>query len=170
VGESTIFNVDRCSGQSVLQSAVSDPVLGLTDHVDTHRLAGFDRLHYPEPPFRHDPDFLRSGIASTSTTGSLVADRGIGPSIGDILPTLESSSRGKISGERIAPPLNEKEPEMVPLLDKTSCAWAEEAERRYQELQRGEVTAQDSEEVFREARARLKQGALGMARLGESGS
>lgn len=59
---------------------------------------------------------------------------------------------------------------MVPLLDKTSCAWAEEAERRYQELQRGEVTAQDSEEVFREARARLKQGALGMARLGESGS
>ncbi len=34
--------------------------------------------------------------------------------------------------------------------------WAEEAERRYQELRRGEVAAEDSEEVFREARARLR--------------
>lgn len=34
--------------------------------------------------------------------------------------------------------------------------WAEEAERRYQEIQRGEVTLQDSEEVFREARARAR--------------
>lgn len=53
-------------------------------------------------------------------------------------------------------PLNEKQPETVPVLDETSRIWAEEAEHRYQELQRGEVTAQDSEEVFREARSRLK--------------
>ena len=56
----------------------------------------------------------------------------------------------------MTPPLKEKEPEPVHLPDETSRAWAEEAERRYQELQRGEVTAQDSEEVFREARARLR--------------
>ena len=38
----------------------------------------------------------------------------------------------------------------------TDRVWAEEAERRYQEIQRGEVIGQDSEEVFREARSRLK--------------
>lgn len=38
----------------------------------------------------------------------------------------------------------------------TDRVWAEEAERRYQALQRGEVIGQDSEEVFREARSRLK--------------
>lgn len=40
--------------------------------------------------------------------------------------------------------------------EETDRVWAEEAERRYQEIQRGEVIPQDSEEVFREARARLK--------------
>jgi hypothetical protein len=34
--------------------------------------------------------------------------------------------------------------------------WAEEAERRYQEIERGEVSAIPSEEVFREARSRLR--------------
>ena len=34
--------------------------------------------------------------------------------------------------------------------------WAEEAERRYQEIYRGDVEAQDSDDVFREARARRK--------------
>ena len=34
--------------------------------------------------------------------------------------------------------------------------WAEEAERRYQQIERGEVSAIPSQEVFREARARLK--------------
>lgn len=57
-------------------------------------------------------------------------------------------------------PLKEEKPEAAHLPDETSRAWAEEAERRYQELQRGEVTGQDSKEVFREARARLRQGAL----------
>ena len=34
--------------------------------------------------------------------------------------------------------------------------WAEEAERRYEEIKRGEVTPIPSEEVLREARSRLK--------------
>ncbi|HEX7182092.1 MAG TPA: addiction module protein [Thermoanaerobaculia bacterium] len=34
--------------------------------------------------------------------------------------------------------------------------WAEEAERRYREIERGEVTPISSEEVLREARSRLK--------------
>ncbi len=34
--------------------------------------------------------------------------------------------------------------------------WAEEAERRYQEIERGEVSAIPSEDVFREARSRLR--------------
>lgn len=38
----------------------------------------------------------------------------------------------------------------------TEQIWIEEAERRYQEIQRGEVEVQDSDEVFREARARLR--------------
>jgi len=40
--------------------------------------------------------------------------------------------------------------------EETDRVWAEEAERRYQELRRGEVEGQDSDEVFREARAHLK--------------
>ncbi|HSK79919.1 MAG TPA: addiction module protein [Thermoanaerobaculia bacterium] len=40
--------------------------------------------------------------------------------------------------------------------EETDRIWAKEAERRYQELRRGEVEGQDSDEVFREARARLK--------------
>lgn len=40
--------------------------------------------------------------------------------------------------------------------DETEQIWAEEAERRYQEICRGDVEAQDSDEVFREARARRK--------------
>ncbi|HSG38738.1 MAG TPA: addiction module protein [Thermoanaerobaculia bacterium] len=40
--------------------------------------------------------------------------------------------------------------------NETDQAWIEEAERRYQEIRRGEVEAQDSDEVFREARARLR--------------
>lgn len=35
-------------------------------------------------------------------------------------------------------------------------AWAEEAERRYQELQSGTVSAIPSEKVFEEARSRLR--------------
>ena len=38
----------------------------------------------------------------------------------------------------------------------TDLIWADEAERRYQEIQRGEVNAIPSEEVFREARSRLR--------------
>jgi putative addiction module component (TIGR02574 family) len=38
----------------------------------------------------------------------------------------------------------------------TDLLWAEEAERRYQEIQRGEVSAIPSEDVFREARSRLR--------------
>jgi hypothetical protein len=34
-------------------------------------------------------------------------------------------------------------------------AWTEEAYHRYEEIQRGEVKTQDSDDVFREARARL---------------
>jgi hypothetical protein len=34
--------------------------------------------------------------------------------------------------------------------------WAEEAERRYGEIERGEVSPIPSEDVFREARARLR--------------
>jgi hypothetical protein len=34
--------------------------------------------------------------------------------------------------------------------------WAEEAEQRYQEIKRGEVSAIPSEDVFREARSRLR--------------
>lgn len=40
--------------------------------------------------------------------------------------------------------------------EETDRIWAEEAESRYQELRRGEVEGQDSDEVLREARARLK--------------
>lgn len=40
--------------------------------------------------------------------------------------------------------------------EETDRIWAEEAEHRYQELRRGEVEGQDSDEVFLEARARLK--------------
>jgi hypothetical protein len=40
--------------------------------------------------------------------------------------------------------------------DETERIWAEEAEQRYQEIRRGEVVVEDSEEVFREARARLR--------------
>jgi len=35
-------------------------------------------------------------------------------------------------------------------------AWIEEAQHRYEEIQRGDVEAQDSDDVFREARARLR--------------
>lgn len=38
----------------------------------------------------------------------------------------------------------------------TELAWAEEAERRYQELKAGTVSAIPSERVLEEARARLK--------------
>lgn len=38
----------------------------------------------------------------------------------------------------------------------TDLLWAEEAERRCQEIQRGEVGAIPSEDVFREARPRLR--------------
>ena len=38
----------------------------------------------------------------------------------------------------------------------TDLLWAEEAERRYQEIQRGEVSAIPSEDVFREARSRIR--------------
>ena len=38
--------------------------------------------------------------------------------------------------------------------DSTEQIWFEEADRRYQEIRRGEVEAQDSDEVLREARAR----------------
>jgi len=40
--------------------------------------------------------------------------------------------------------------------DSTEQIWFEEADRRYQEIRRGEVEAQDSDEVFREARARRR--------------
>jgi len=40
--------------------------------------------------------------------------------------------------------------------DETERIWAEEADRRYQEIQRGEVVVQDSDDVFQEARARLR--------------
>ena len=40
--------------------------------------------------------------------------------------------------------------------NQTEQAWIEEAEHRYQEILQGEVEAQDSDEVFREARARLR--------------
>lgn len=35
-------------------------------------------------------------------------------------------------------------------------AWIEEAGHRYEEIRRGDVEAQDSDDVFREARARLR--------------
>jgi hypothetical protein len=35
-------------------------------------------------------------------------------------------------------------------------AWIVEAQHRYEEIQRGDVEAQDSDEVFREGRARLR--------------
>lgn len=35
-------------------------------------------------------------------------------------------------------------------------AWLEEAQHRFEEIQRGDVEAQDSDDVFREARARLR--------------
>jgi len=35
-------------------------------------------------------------------------------------------------------------------------AWIEEARHRYEEIQSGAVEAQDSDDVFREARARLR--------------
>lgn len=38
----------------------------------------------------------------------------------------------------------------------TGQLWAEEAEARYQEIRRGDVEVQDSDEVFREARARRR--------------
>lgn len=38
----------------------------------------------------------------------------------------------------------------------TERIWAEEADRRYHEIQRGEVTVEDSDAVFAEARARLR--------------
>ena len=40
--------------------------------------------------------------------------------------------------------------------EETERIWAEEADRRYQEIQRGEVAVQDSDDVFQEARARLR--------------
>jgi len=40
--------------------------------------------------------------------------------------------------------------------EETERIWAAEAERRFQEIQRGEVTPIPSEEVFREARSRLR--------------
>ena len=43
-----------------------------------------------------------------------------------------------------------------PSENETEQIWAEEAERRYQEIRRGDVEVQDSDEVFREARARRK--------------
>lgn len=50
--------INRCSGQSVLESAISNPVLGLPDYLGGQRLSGIDRLHNPELPFGHDPDLL----------------------------------------------------------------------------------------------------------------
>lgn len=38
--------------------------------------------------------------------------------------------------------------------DETERIWAEEADRRYQEIRRGEVALQDSGAVFKEARDR----------------
>jgi hypothetical protein len=38
----------------------------------------------------------------------------------------------------------------------TERIWAEEANWRFQEIQRGEVAVQDSDAVFEEARARLR--------------
>lgn len=35
-------------------------------------------------------------------------------------------------------------------------AWIEEAQRRYEEIRRGDVEVTDSDDVFREARARLQ--------------
>jgi Putative addiction module component len=43
-----------------------------------------------------------------------------------------------------------------PVEDESERVWAEEADRRYQEIQRGEVVVQDSDAVFKEARARLR--------------
>jgi Putative addiction module component len=43
-----------------------------------------------------------------------------------------------------------------PAEDDAEQIWVEEAERRYQEIQRGEVAVQDSDDVFQEARARLR--------------
>jgi hypothetical protein len=40
--------------------------------------------------------------------------------------------------------------------ESTDQAWIEEAEHRYEEIRRGDVKAQDSDEVFREARARRR--------------
>jgi hypothetical protein len=43
-----------------------------------------------------------------------------------------------------------------PATESTDQAWIEEAEHRYEEIRRGDVEAQDSDEVFREARARRR--------------
>ena len=40
--------------------------------------------------------------------------------------------------------------------EETDQVWADEAERRYQEIRRDEVELQDSEDVFKEARARMR--------------
>ena len=44
-------------------------------------------------------------------------------------------------------------------LTPTDQVWIEEAERRFQEIQRGEVEVQESDEVFREARVGLPRAA-----------
>jgi hypothetical protein len=61
--------VDRCSGQSVLKSAVSDPVLGLPDCLGGKRLSRLDRLHNHEPSLRNDPDFLVGRFAFNLLNG-----------------------------------------------------------------------------------------------------
>jgi Putative addiction module component len=43
-----------------------------------------------------------------------------------------------------------------PAAESTDQAWIEEAGHRYEEIRRGDVEAQDSDEVFREARARRR--------------
>jgi len=43
-----------------------------------------------------------------------------------------------------------------PAAENTEQTWIEEAEHRYEEIRRGDVEAQDSDEVFREARARRR--------------
>jgi hypothetical protein len=48
-------------------------------------------------------------------------------------------------------------------------AWIEEAQHRYEEIRRGDVEVTDSDEVFREARARLGDPG-GLASAGEAGA
>lgn len=45
---------------------------------------------------------------------------------------------------------------LEPQEEADETVWAEEAERRFEELRQGHVSPLSSEEVFREARSRLK--------------